>query len=221
MSTQKGNSNRSRPQKYKNHSAFKNDLHDKSHKTKMINSIQVACVCERCKQIIEWKIKYKKYKPLKTPSKCIKCQQKSVRQAYHNICLSCAKENEVCSKCGNRSDVIEGKPTKEESMKLDAELQNLLKELPERKRRTFIRCMNQNATNKKNNSQINKNPSKKHESEENGSIEEPKNQSDIVSLSKDDLLLKLKSLVVKNEDDDEDDDEDDFGDDTWDSDSLT
>ncbi|XP_078036779.1 uncharacterized protein C9orf85 homolog [Augochlora pura] len=208
MSTQKGNSNRSRPQKYKNHTAFKNDLHDTSHKTKMINSIEVARVCERCKQIIEWKIKYKKYKPLKTPSKCIKCQQKSVRQAYHTICSPCAKENEVCSKCGSKSDIIEGKPTKQEAIKLDAELQNLLKQLPERKRRTFLRYMGQKAGNKKNN--------KKYESEENDSTEETKTESDVVSLSKDDLLLKLKSLAVINEDEDEDD----FEDDTWDSDSL-
>ncbi|XP_076288906.1 uncharacterized protein LOC143213173 [Lasioglossum baleicum] len=217
MSTQKGNSNRSRPQKYINQTVFKNDLHDKSHKMKMINSIEVANVCERCKEIIEWKIKYKKYKPLKTPSKCIKCAQKSVKQAYHNICSPCAKENKVCSKCGAQSEIIEGKPSKEESMKLDAELQNLLKELPERKRRTFIRYMNRNAANKKNNSRTNNHRSKC-ESEQNESTEERKDEPDAVSISKDDLLLKLKLLVVKNDDDDENDFEHD---DNWDSDSLT
>ncbi|XP_076644166.1 uncharacterized protein LOC143354185 [Halictus rubicundus] len=216
MSTQKGNSNRSRPQKYKNQTVFKNDLHDKSHKIKMINSIEVANVCQRCKEIIEWKIKYKKYKPLKTPSKCIKCGDKSVKQAYHNICSSCAKETKVCSKCGAESEIIEGKPSKQESMKLDAELQNLLKELPERKRRTFIRYMNQNAANKKNNSRTNNHQSKC-ESEENESIEERTDESDAVPISKDDLLFKLKSLIVKN-----DDDEDEFeNDDNWDSDLLT
>lgn len=144
MSTQKGNTNRSRPQKHKNRTAFKNDLHDTSRKTKVINNIEVANVCERCKQVIEWKIKYKKYKPLKAPSKCIKCEQKSVKHAYHNMCLPCAKEFEVCPKCGEKSDIVEGTPSKEESVKLDRELQILLKELPERKRRTFIRYMNHN-----------------------------------------------------------------------------
>lgn len=144
MSCQKGNANRSRPQKYKNQTAFKNDLHDTSHKTKFINNIEVANVCERCKKIIEWKIKYKKYKPLKAPAKCTKCEQKNVKHAYHIMCLSCAKNHQVCPKCGEKREIIEAKPSREESIKLDAELQTLLKKLPERKRRTFIRYMNRN-----------------------------------------------------------------------------
>ncbi|XP_017888374.1 uncharacterized protein C9orf85 homolog [Ceratina calcarata] len=110
MSTQKGNCNRSRPQKHQNRTAFKNDLHDKSHQTKLINSIEVSNVCDRCKKIIEWKIKYKKYKALKTPSKCIKCEEKTIKNAYHNICLPCAAQYEICSKCSDKIDI-----TKEES----------------------------------------------------------------------------------------------------------
>lgn len=144
MSTQKGNSNRSRPQKYQNQTVFKNDLHDKSRKIKVINDLEVAGVCERCKKIIEWKIKYKKYKPLKAPSKCIKCEEKSVKHAYHNTCLPCAQRLKACPKCGNEGEIVEGKPTKEEAIKLDVELKALLKKLPERKRRTFIRYMNRN-----------------------------------------------------------------------------
>ena len=68
MSTQKGNTSRSRRQKYQNSSAFKNDLHDKSQKTKMIKSLTPEGICQRCKDIIDWKIKYKKYKPLTQPS---------------------------------------------------------------------------------------------------------------------------------------------------------
>ncbi|XP_031834095.1 uncharacterized protein C9orf85 homolog [Nomia melanderi] len=218
MSTQKGNSNRSRPQKYKNQTAFKNDLHDKSLKTKIINNIEIANVCERCKQIIEWKIKYKKYKPLRTPAKCIKCDQKSVKHSYHNICTPCAKQNKVCSKCGSGSNIFEEKPSREESIKLDAELQNLLKELPERKRRTFIRYMNRNATNKNCNSGRSKNQTKKYEDEGNETTEESKDQSVVEPVSKDDMLLKLKSLIIKNEDDNDDEFDDD---DNWDSDSFT
>ncbi|KZC12071.1 Uncharacterized protein C9orf85 like protein [Dufourea novaeangliae] len=164
MSTQKGNSNRSRPQKYKNQTTFKNDLHDKSLKTKIINSIEVVDVCCRLKH------------------------------AYHNICLPCAKENKICSKCGIKNDIVEGKPSKEESVKLDAELQNLLKEIPERKRRTLIRYINHNAASQKNNSGKNKNQGKEYEDEKN--IEE----EDILIAErtyKDDLLFKLRSLVIK------------------------
>lgn len=143
MSSQRGNSQRTRPQKYQNRHVFKNDLHDKSQKTKNINSIQVANVCERCKKIIEWKIKYKKFKPLKAPAKCAKCEQKVVKHAYHIMCGTCAKERDVCPKCGFKAELIEAQPTRTEQIKLDAELQLMLRELPERKRRTFIRYMNQ------------------------------------------------------------------------------
>lgn len=105
--------------------------------------MEVANVCERCKKIIEWKIKYKKYKVLKAPTKCTKCEQKTVKHSYHMICLPCAKQQEVCPKCGLKSEIVEGKPSKEEQIKLDVELQALLKTLPERKRRTFLRYMNQ------------------------------------------------------------------------------
>ncbi|XP_012258443.2 uncharacterized protein LOC105687390 [Athalia rosae] len=144
MSSQKGNQARSRPQKYQNRHAFKNNLHDTSHKTKFINSIYVSNVCERCKQIIEWKIKYKKYKPLKAPTKCVKCDQKTVKHAYHTICTPCAQEKHVCSKCGAEAKLVDPRPTLQEQVKLDAELQAMLKALPERKKRTFIRYMNRN-----------------------------------------------------------------------------
>lgn len=143
MSCQKGNTNRSRSQKYQNRTTFKNNLHDNSKKIKFINSIEVVNVCERCKKIIEWKIKYKKYKALKAPMKCIKCEQKTVKHSYHNICLPCAKQNKICPKCGKKKEIVEGKPSKEEQIKLDEEFKIILKTMSERKRRTFLRYMNQ------------------------------------------------------------------------------
>ncbi|CAL7950913.1 unnamed protein product [Xylocopa violacea] len=211
MSTQKGNSNRSRPQKYRNQTVFKNDLHDKSHKTKFINNIEIQNVCERCKKIIEWKIKYKKYKPLKTPTKCIKCEQKTVKHAYHNMCSICVAQYKVCAKCGENDNIIEVKPNKEEVIKLDTELQNLLKELSERKRRTFIRYMNLVNKGKK---------SRKKEVDEKAE-EEEENKTATEEISKEDLLLKLKSLIIKGEDDDDNDDFDTDDDDIDGSDSFT
>lgn len=194
MSTQKGNSNRSRPQKYQNQIAFKNDLHDKSNKTKYINSIQVTNVCERCKKIIEWKIKYKKYKPLKTAAKCIKCEQKTIKHAYHNICLTCAAQYNVCPKCGNEDNIVKEEFNKTEIMKLDTQLQNLLKRLPERKRRTFMRYINSINKEDKSNNTI------KNEEEDINKEKEKKNTNNCIS--KEDLLLKLKSLIIKEDNDD-------------------
>lgn len=117
MSLQKGNVSRTRPQKHKNRSVFKNNLHDKSNQTKMINSLQVNDVCLRCKEIIEWKIKYKKYKPLKQPKTCVKCSQKNVKQAYHVICKECGMKLGVCTKCCQKKDIVEAQPTEKEQVR--------------------------------------------------------------------------------------------------------
>ena len=68
MSTRGGN-NAKKGQRHQNVSAFKNDLHDTSKLRKQINSLVVGGVCARCREVIEWKKKYKKYKPLTAPKK--------------------------------------------------------------------------------------------------------------------------------------------------------
>lgn len=105
MSSARGNTNRNRAQKHQNRTVFKNDLHDSSNRTKFINSLSINGVCKRCKDILEWKIKYKKYKPLTAPRKCTGCDQKSIKYAYHMLCNLCAKEKRVCPKCCKSAEV--------------------------------------------------------------------------------------------------------------------
>ena len=69
MSTQRGNVQKAGPPKYQNKTKFRNDLHESSQKTKSLNELDITGVCVRCKAIIEWKIKYKKYKQLTQPKK--------------------------------------------------------------------------------------------------------------------------------------------------------
>ncbi|CAH0722556.1 unnamed protein product, partial [Brenthis ino] len=138
MSCSRGSTNRTRPQKHQNRSAFKNTLHDTSKKTKLLNNLEVTGVCERCKEIIEWKIKYKKYKPLTAPKKCAGCDQKNIKHAYHILCSNCASDKNVCTKCCKPIEVTE---KKEDIKELNNENQfhSMLKGLPERKRRTILR----------------------------------------------------------------------------------
>ncbi|XP_055434278.1 uncharacterized protein C9orf85 homolog isoform X3 [Bubalus kerabau] len=70
MSSQKGNVTRSRPQRHQNTFSFKNDKFDKSVQTKKINAKLHDGVCQRCKEVLEWRVKYSKYKPLSKPKKC-------------------------------------------------------------------------------------------------------------------------------------------------------
>lgn len=186
MSYQKGNTSRSRSQKYQNHTAFKNNLYDNSKKTKFINSIEVIHVCERCKKIIEWKIKYRKYKILKAPMKCIKCEQKTVKHSYHNICLPCAKQNEICPKCGKMEKSEEVKPNKEELDDLDESYQTIFKILSEKKQWIFLDDRkNQNSTkdNEQHMSTSDDNNKNKHETK-------------MDSKEREDLLTKLKLLAI-------------------------
>ncbi|XP_063769956.1 uncharacterized protein C9orf85 homolog [Pseudophryne corroboree] len=106
MSSQRGNVQRSRPQKHRNATVFKNDKHDNSSQTKKINSKQHDGVCQHCKDVLEWRVKYSKYKPLSQPKKCVKCLQKTVKDAYHIICKPCAIQLELCAKCGNKEDIV-------------------------------------------------------------------------------------------------------------------
>ncbi|XP_004518809.1 uncharacterized protein C9orf85 homolog [Ceratitis capitata] len=144
MSSQRGNSSRTRSQKHKNRTAFKNDLHDKTLLQKKLNSLHVSEVCQHCKDVIEWKIKYKKYKPLSQPRTCTRCQQRNITKAYHVLCRSCALEARVCAKClkdAQEVEIVTPQPTSEEQLKLKVEMERLIKSLPERKRRAFMRYM--------------------------------------------------------------------------------
>lgn len=69
MSTRKGGDKRTRSQKHKNEHAFKNNKYDSNSKAKLLSQLKVANVCQKCKDVIEWKIKYDKYKPLTAPRK--------------------------------------------------------------------------------------------------------------------------------------------------------
>lgn len=106
MSSQKGNVTRSRPQKHQNTFTFKNDKFDKSVQTKKINAKLHDGVCQRCKEVLEWRVKYSKYKPLSKPKKCVKCLQKTVKDSYHIMCRPCACKLEVCAKCGKEEEIV-------------------------------------------------------------------------------------------------------------------
>lgn len=91
MSSQRGSGQtRKRAQKHKNSFAFKNDLHDKTPQMKKMNALNVCEVCERCKAQIEWRIKYKKYKPLSQAKTCVKYvfSLLSINLFIFAICLS-------------------------------------------------------------------------------------------------------------------------------------
>lgn len=98
--------NSKRGQKYKNSTTFKPGRYGESRRVQLAAALPVAGVCARCKDKIEWKKKYDKYKPLTVPRKCVVCQQKKVKQAYYRLCQDCAQSREVCAKCGEEGEIV-------------------------------------------------------------------------------------------------------------------
>eukprot|EP00984_Skeletonema_dohrnii_P020896 scaffold10294_cov102-Skeletonema_dohrnii-CCMP3373.AAC.6 len=77
-----------RAPKHQNSFAFRHN--PKSKKTdKILNSPNVG-VCRRCHDKIEWRKKYRKYKPRTQLGKCNLCCGKNIKAAYHTICTECA-----------------------------------------------------------------------------------------------------------------------------------
>ena len=88
-----------RQPKYQNKFAFKHNPH--SRRTLAIGALPAtAGCCGRCCAIIEWKRKYRKYRPLTKPRKCTACALPRVKLAYHVLCGPCAEaKGRVCPKC--------------------------------------------------------------------------------------------------------------------------
>ncbi|EOY03767.1 hypothetical protein QUC31_017584 [Theobroma cacao] len=137
-------SSRRGPPKHQNHYAWKPNAGIKINETEVGGKLrpfsEITGVCPRCKEQIDWKRRYGKYKPLAEPAKCQLCSKRNVRQAYHNLCSGCAKEQKVCAKCRCRVDQIVGRDSAdvEEEQKM---LEEAIKNARERDRRTLLRAM--------------------------------------------------------------------------------
>jgi len=144
MSCQRGDTGRTRKQKYQNSKTFKNNLYDTSKLTKEINAIEHKGLCEHCKQVLEWRVHFRKYKPLTQPKKCVKCLQRTVIRAYYIICDDCGTKENLCCKCGESQNApIERPVPAVEEEREQAEFEIDVKLLRERQRRKFYRLMKQ------------------------------------------------------------------------------
>ncbi|KAK3828628.1 MAG: hypothetical protein J3Q66DRAFT_383315 [Benniella sp.] len=139
VSTRKG-ANRKQAQAHKNSFAF--HANPGSKLTKKIASMPVSGLCEKCVEVIEWRKKFRKYKPLTTMKKCVHCQQKAIKEAYHVMCNKCAGEKNICAKCLESREIV---PTsiksEKEIVQEKVNLERLLSSMTERERRSYLRQM--------------------------------------------------------------------------------
>ncbi|CAB4374256.1 hypothetical protein RhiirA5_493204 [Rhizophagus irregularis] len=138
MSKISTNSKKKSGQKHQNTFSFQSNKNSK--KTKYINSLPINGLCHKCKEIIEWRKKYKKYKPLTTLKRCVNCNEKAVKEAYHILCSKCATDKKVCAKCQESAEIVSSNnKSDKELLKEQQEREKVLESLPERKRRTYLR----------------------------------------------------------------------------------
>ena len=86
-------------------------------------------ICARCREKVQWRFRYDKYKPLKNVATCQSCKQKCVTKAYRAFCDGCAKKRNVCSSCCRdfeelrREEQEKGKGEESSGMQEDEESQ--------------------------------------------------------------------------------------------------
>eukprot|EP01132_Coremiostelium_polycephalum_P000825 gene825-1031_t len=119
----------------KQRTAFKHN--PKSKKTAAILAMPNEGLCHTCHETIEWRKKYRRYKPLTVPGRCTNCQQKTVTRAYHILCDACSKKLGQCGKCKQPKEIVNEIVTKETQLKEEAQLREALKTMTERERRVF------------------------------------------------------------------------------------
>lgn len=115
----------------------------RSRKTAKIAAIPNSGVCTRCHAIIEWRKKYRKYKPITQPRKCTVCSLKKVAFAYHIVCTECARAKAICPKCTQKKDLVTDDSKQAMTIEELVELMGAAR-VRERKRRTIIRLWERN-----------------------------------------------------------------------------
>ncbi|OBZ83078.1 Uncharacterized protein C9orf85 [Choanephora cucurbitarum] len=138
-SNRKGN-NAKKGQAHQNTTAWKANKNSK--KTREIAALPVYGLCQRCTDVIMWRKKYKKYKPLTTVKRCTCCQEKAIKEAYHVLCDNCARDKGVCAKCLESKEILVTKDevkTNADEMREEQELERMLSRMTLRQRRSYMR----------------------------------------------------------------------------------
>jgi hypothetical protein len=56
-------------------------------------------ICDHCREKVQWRFKFNKYKPLTKPGNCQRCKNKTITKAYRSLCDGCATPKKECAAC--------------------------------------------------------------------------------------------------------------------------
>lgn len=57
-------------------------------------------ICDKCREKVQWRFNYNRYKSLTKPGSCRECKNKCVTKAYRLFCDPCATKKKACAACG-------------------------------------------------------------------------------------------------------------------------
>ena len=186
MSLRPGN-NKKKGQKHQNTYTYH---HNKgSLISRKILSSPLDLLCERCLDILSWKVKFNKYHPLKNPGKCNQCLGKNIYKAYRTICDSCAVKDgkKRCTKCGEEVDnyaTPDVRNNPEIGVKKKSPVMELVKTLKKKYQKTVYRKINT------------------------GIRIEYDEEKGIINEETKEVIIPLDKIIKDDEDDDIDDNED-------------
>lgn len=139
-----------------------------------------------------------------------------VSKAYHVLCTPCAVNSRQCAKClvsADEAEIIPPNKTAEEERKEQSELDKLLKNLPERKRRTFLRYLRQKDEKKEVNEDDDGGEVKKEQKVKSSELDsEIRRKFEELKLIHENMKEELGFLHDLEDSDEEDDDGEDFSD---------
>ena len=186
MSLRPGN-NKKKGQKHQNTYTYH---HNKgSLISRKILSSPLDLLCERCLDILSWKVKFNKYHPLKNPGKCNQCLGKNIYKAYRTICDSCATKDgkKRCTKCGEEVEnyaTPDVRNNPEIGVKKKSPVMELVKTLKKKYQKTVYRKINT------------------------GIRIEYDEEKGIINEETKEIIIPLDKIIKDDEDDDIDDNED-------------
>ena len=186
MSLRPGN-NKKKGQKHQNTYTYH---HNKgSLISRKILSSPLDLLCERCLDILSWKVKFNKYHPLKNPGKCNQCLGKNIYKAYRTICDLCATKDgkKRCTKCGEEVEnyaTPDVRNNPEIGVKKKSPVMELVKTLKKKYQKTVYRKINT------------------------GIRIEYDEEKGIINEETKEIIIPLDKIIKDDEDDDIDDNED-------------
>ena len=105
-------------------------------------------LCQRCFDIINWKLKYGKYKKPSQPGKCKVCSMKNVLKAYRHTCDACSTSKSICSKCLSPCEFVEFVSKVQQKINTEkkvSEMEKVLDTFRESTKRRIMRLIADNA----------------------------------------------------------------------------